>query len=179
MVRLFAAIEAPPDIAEELASRQYGLASARWRPPDSLHVTLRFFGEMQETVAADLDAELARVAAKPFDLTLAGVGAFGEGHQLRAVWAGLTESEPLRRLAGRCETAARRAGLRLEARTYRPHITLAYLGVGAEPVAVAGWIRENALLRSPPWRVSRFGLYSSRRTAEGSRYVLEGEYPFG
>ncbi len=176
MRRLFAAIEAPPEIAEGLERRQHGLAGARWRPLDTLHITLRFFGDTREDAAEDLDAELAGIAPGAFDLELSGVGAFGEGDELRAVWAGVAPSEPLRRLAARCETAARRAGLKPDGRVYHPHLTLAYLR-RPEPDAVAAWIQAHNLLKSPPFRVTWFGLYSSWPTSAGSRYQLETEYP--
>ncbi len=176
MIRLFAAIAAPPEIGEGLARRQQGLPRARWRPLDTLHITLRFFGEVSEPMASDLDAELSQVAGAPFDLVLDGVGTFGEGKDLRAVWAGVAESEPLRQLAGRCEAAARLAGLKPDQRAYKPHVTLAYLK-RSDPVRVAAWVQGHNLLRSPPFRVDGFGLYSSWPTAEGSRYDLEREYP--
>ena len=175
MIRLFAAIAAPPEIGEGLARRQQGLPGARWRPPETLHITLRFFGQVPEPMASDLDTELALVAGAPFDLVLEGVGSFGEGKDLRAVWAGVAESQPLRQLAGRCEAAARRAGLKPEKRTYKPHVTLAYLK-RADPLRVAAWVQGHNLLRSPPFRVDGFGLYSSWPTTEGSRYDLEREY---
>jgi 2'-5' RNA ligase len=84
----------------------------------------------------------------------------------------------LRHLARRCETAARRAGLKPQTRSYRPHLTLAYLN-HAEPAAVAAWIQANNLLKSPPFRLETFGLYSSRSGAEGSRYRLERLYRLG
>lgn len=177
MIRLFAALEVPPDIAEGLARRQQGLPGARWRPLDSLHVTLRFFGEVPETVAAELDSELSRVEGAPFEVGLEGVGHFGEGRQLQAIWAGVRESEPLRQLAGRCEAAARRAGLKGEGRAYKPHVTLAYLKRDVSQDRVAAWIANHNLLSSPSWRATWFGLYSSWRSSEGSRYDLEREYP--
>ena len=177
MLRLFAALEVPADLAEDLIPRQYGLAGARWRPADTLHITLRFYGDLAESQAADLDAELARVRSAPFELELAGVGAFGEGHQLHALWAGVKDSEPLRVLAGRCESAARRARVKIEARAYRPHVTLAYLDRHADPQRTADWLSINARLASAPWLVTWFGLYSSHRTGEGSRYDLEREHP--
>ena len=178
MIRLFAAIALPPDIAEGLERRQQGLPGARWRPLETLHVTLRFYGEIAEPAAADLDAELARVAGRPFELELDGVGTFGEGLEARAVWAGVADSEPLRVLAGRCEAAARRAGLNGETRAYHPHVTLAYLK-RADPGRVAAWVQGRNLLKSPPFRVDRFGLYSSWLSSEGSRYDLEREYRLG
>lgn len=176
MLRLFAAVEVPPDIALELAPHQTRLEGARWRDPEQLHITLRFFDEIAEPMADDLDAELAGVAVAPFDLTLAGVGAFGLGHQNRAVWAGVEPSAGLNRLAARCESAARRAGLPPDVRVYKPHVTLAYVRQ-AEPEAVARWGVEHSLLRCSPFRVTWFGLWSSTLTGDGSSYRLEREYP--
>ena len=176
MIRLFAAIEVPPDICDGLVRRQQGLPGARWRPAEALHVTLRFFGEIPEPVAADLDLELAAVASKPFELRLDGVGTFGDAVEVRAVWAGVAECQTLRTLAGRCEAAARRVGLKPEGRAYHPHLTLAYLK-HADPGRAAAWIQGHNLLKAPPFQVSRFGLYSSWPSSEGSRYELEREYP--
>lgn len=175
MIRLFAAVAIPPAIAEGLARRQTGLDGARWRPPESLHITLRFFAEVREDVADDLDGELSRITGAPMSLQLEGAGAFGDGPDVHAIWAGVADNPALRRLAGRCEQAARRAGLKAERRNFRPHVTLAYLR-GADPVKVARWIQANNLLQSPPFQVDRFGLYSSRLSAQGSSYTLEREY---
>lgn len=176
MIRLFAAVEIPPEIAQGLARRQQGLPGARWRPAEALHITLRFYGEMREETAAELDEALAEIRVDPFDLTLAGAGCFGEAEDIRAVWAGVEASPVLERLAARCEAAGRRVGIKGEARPYRPHVTLAYLR-GPDPDRVGAWIADHNLLRSPPFPVSAFGLYSSWLSKEGSRYELERDYP--
>jgi 2'-5' RNA ligase len=181
MIRLFAALAIPFEVAEALARRQQGLPGARWSRLEDLHVTLRYFGEVDEARAADLDAALAAVAMESFEVELAGVGAFGAADRVRAVWAGVPESEPLRRLAAKCESVARRCGLKAEARAFRPHVTLAYLKRAPEP-RVAAWVQGHNLLRSPPWRARAFHLYSSWRPAEGARaeggrYEIERTYP--
>lgn len=176
MIRLFAAVALPREIASALTRRQAGVDGARWRPAESLHVTLRFFGDIAENVARDLDAELAGIGGGPFEIELAGAGVFGDGREVHAIWAGVAESAPLSRLARACETAARRAGLKPEGRAYRPHVTLAYLR-GADPAEVGAWVQANNLLKSPPIPVESFGLFSSHSTKEGSIYRLEAEYP--
>ena len=175
MIRLFAAVELPPEIAEGLIRRQHGLPGAAWRPETALHITLRFFGEVQNTTAADLDEALAQVAMPSFDLHLEGAGAFGDNEHMRAVWAGVAMSEPLRRLARKCEAAAREVGLKGEARTYRPHVTLAYIRA-ATAERTGEWVAENNLIRSPVWRVRHFNLYSSWLSEDGARYDLERTY---
>jgi 2'-5' RNA ligase len=141
-----------------------------------MHITLRFFGEVAETTAADIDGELRGVSGPPLELSLEGAGAFGEGRAVRALWAGVGDSPELRQLAGRCEAAARRAGLKPEPRAFRPHVTLAYLK-RADPARVGAWIQGHNLLKSPPFRADWFGLYSSWTSPQGSRYELEREYP--
>jgi len=54
-------------------------------------------------------------------------------------------------------------------------VTLAYL-TRPDPAQVAAWMQSHALLKSPTFEVSRFGLYSTVRTSEGSRYALERSY---
>ena len=177
MLRLFAALHVPEDIGEALQRRQQGIPGARWRSLEALHVTLRFFGEVREDVADDLDAMLSTITSAPFDVALEGAGSFGEGEDIHAVWAGVAESGPLRTLAGRCEAAARKAGIKPEHGTYRPHVTLAYL-TRPDPGRVAAWIQAHNLLKSPSWRAASFGLYSSALGTEGSVYRLEREYWF-
>ena len=175
MIRLFAAITVPDDIGQALQRRQQGVPGARWRPLEALHVTLRFFGEVREDVADDLDAELAAVKGAPFEMMLEGVGAFGEAEDIHALWAGVAENAALRQLHARCEAAARRAGLAPEHRAYRPHVTLAYTK-RPDPARVAAWVQGHNLLKSPPFRVDRFGLYSSTLGVGGSVYQVEREY---
>jgi len=178
MIRLFAAIAVPDDIGAGLLRRQQGLPGAKWRPQSAFHLTLRFVGEVSETVAEDLYAELAAIPGEALTLELQGVGAFGEGEAIHAVWAGVAENPALRLLARRCESAARRAGLAPDRRAWKPHVTLAYLN-RPDPGRVAAWIQGHNLLKSPPFPVTRFGLYSSWLGGAGAIYRLEADYPLG
>ncbi|WP_312599356.1 RNA 2',3'-cyclic phosphodiesterase [Brevundimonas sp.] len=177
MVRLFAALTLPPDVADTLQRRQSGLPGARWRPLEALHVTLAFYGEMDERRADDLASELARVVGAPFEIALKGVGDFGDDHRSHTLWAGVeTPNERLSVLAGRCKAAGQRAGVAMEARDYRPHVTLAYLKPQTNPDRIGAWMAGHNLLHSPPICIDRFGLYSSVLTEAGSHYDLEREY---
>ncbi|MFM8819240.1 MAG: RNA 2',3'-cyclic phosphodiesterase [Phenylobacterium sp.] len=176
MIRLFAALDLPDEVAEALAPYQQELEGADWRPREALHITLKFAGDLREDVADDLDSELGRIGGAPLEVSLSGAGAFGEGRDLHAVWARVVPSGPLFRLARACEIAARRAGLAPDPRTYLPHVTLAYLQ-RPSPEVVARWLGLAESLRVPTFRIDRFGLYSSWRGPDGSRYRLERSYP--
>jgi 2'-5' RNA ligase len=177
MLRLFTALSVPWDVVETLKRRQTGLPGAKWRPEEALHVTLAFYGEVTETQADDLAAELARIPPGAFEIALKGVGAFGDDHRSHTLWAGVEPNERLTVLAGRCKAAAERAGIRMEKRAYKPHLTLAYLKTQTNPDRIGAWIAGHNLLHSPAIRIDRFGLYSSTLSGETSSYELEREYP--
>jgi 2'-5' RNA ligase len=178
VIRLFAAIPIPRYIGQGLAQRQQGLPGARWRPLEALHITLRFAGDLPENQADDFDAELSTIAAPPLSLAVSGVGTFGEGDETHALWAGIEINKGLAHLAARCESAARRAGLKPETRGWRAHVTLAYLR-RVEVGSLAAWIQAASLLKSPPFVADAFGLYSSWRGDEGAVYRLERAYALG
>src|ERR1700745_3355599 len=94
MLRLFVGIEFPPELKLRLSLLETGIPGARWVDPGNLHLTLRFIGEVDEGMASDIDAALARIRAPGFAVTLAGAGCFG-GERARVLWVGGEDSPPL------------------------------------------------------------------------------------
>jgi 2'-5' RNA ligase len=107
-LRLFAAAPVPEEIAERLLQLEADVPGASWRDAEQYHLTLRFFGDMDEALARDLDHELGQIIEAPFEIRLAGAGSFG-GREPSALWAGVEAPPALARLAAACEKAARRA----------------------------------------------------------------------
>jgi 2'-5' RNA ligase len=179
-LRLFAALDLPDTVAERLLALMRGVPGAKWRSRENLHLTLRFFGEVQEPVADEIDAALIEVASRnaPFELTLKAAGAFG-GADPHALYVGVAKNEALSRLAADCERAARRAGLKPEAHKFTPHVTLAYLS-GTELSRVQAFVSRLGLFAAPAFQVESLTLYSSwTRKSEASLYRAEAEYPLG
>ncbi|WP_300542581.1 RNA 2',3'-cyclic phosphodiesterase [Maricaulis sp.] len=175
-LRLFAAIAVPEEIRAELVRLQKGVPGARWRPPENFHITLRFFGEIDERVAEDLDAELANIQMASFPLRLKGAGWFGKADP-HALWLGVDTPEPLNWLNDKCERAARRAGLKPEPRKFHPHMTIAYL-TGSPVDKVNRFVQRTADLETEAWQVTRFSLYSSWITRGAANiYQVEADYP--
>jgi RNA 2',3'-cyclic 3'-phosphodiesterase len=177
-LRLFAALALPDHVAERLLALMKGVPGAKWRPRENLHLTLRFFGELAEPVAEDLDSALeeATRGIAPFEVRLKSAGSFG-GADPHALWIGAAENEALKRLAAACEKAARRVKLKPERHPFTPHVTLAYLN-NAPLDRVLSFERRLALFEAPPFQAESFGLYSSvTRKSAPSLYRLEAEYP--
>lgn len=177
MLRLFVGISFPPELKLRLSLLEARLPGARWVDAGNFHLTLRFIGEVDEGVAADIDEALARLKAKRFALHLAGAGVFGHG-KLRTLWVGVEKEAALWTLRDKIEQSLIRAGLPPEPRKFTPHVTLARLQNPAMPDLQA-FLAGNAGFRAPPLPVDRFSLIASFPTKAGSVYEDQMEYPLG
>ncbi len=175
MPRLFTAIEIPELVRERLVRLRTPLPGARWIEPESLHITLRFAGDVDNLVASELASALGSIDTPAFEARLAGVGAFG-GNAPRTIWAGIEAGPELDLLARANERAARNAGLEPEKRPFKAHVSLARLR-NTRPDAVARFLESKGGFASEPFLVDRFLLMSSRPNAGGGPYVVEASYP--
>jgi 2'-5' RNA ligase len=174
MIRLFVGITLPPELRLRLSLLCAGLPGARWVDPGNLHLTLRFIGEVDEGMASDIDAALARIHLPRFAVSLAGAGHFG-GDRPRLLWIGVVDNPALFQLRDRVEAALRRAGLAPDTRRYSPHVTLARLKQVAVP-QLQGFLAANALFRAGPIAVERFSLIASYPTKSGVIYEDQADY---
>ncbi|MDW8315079.1 MAG: RNA 2',3'-cyclic phosphodiesterase [Rhodovarius sp.] len=174
-LRLFVALPLPDALRHELAALASGIPGARWVPEENYHLTLRFIGEVGHDRAHDVDEALASVRAKPFDLTLSGVGIFERQGRVASLWVGAERSEGLTRLQAKVEGALCRIGLPPERRRFAPHVTLARTE-GADPAKVAAFVMRHNLYRAAPVRVESFTLFSSHLGRDCASYTAEVEY---
>ncbi|WP_018148664.1 RNA 2',3'-cyclic phosphodiesterase [Henriciella marina] len=178
MIRLFAGLPVPDDIADRLEPLMTGLEGARWRDRSHFHVTLGFFGDMIEPVAAELDIAIGEIEAPQFDLSIEGVGWFGR-KEPSSVFATVKRTPELDVLARECRRTADRLGIEPDAKPFKPHITLAYLNNSPLQAAMA-WSERWQVLRAGPWTADRFHLFESiSRPGKKSVYEPVADYPLG
>ena len=130
-VRLFVACELTDEARNALGRvqedlRRLGADGLRWVRPEGIHLTLKFLGEVDQSIVADITSALQE-AIEPFEagVRIAELGGFG-GARLRVVWVGVDgDTEALASLAGRVDQALRPLGFPLERRPFAPHLTLA------------------------------------------------------
>ncbi|HEY8443142.1 MAG TPA: RNA 2',3'-cyclic phosphodiesterase [Xanthobacteraceae bacterium] len=175
MPRLFTGLELPAHIVEALSTLRGGLPGARWIEPENYHITLRFIGEVDDTVAHEVASLLARVRRAPVELRLQDLHSFG-GRKPRAVVARLAPTHELVELQAEHERMMQRVGLEPEGRKFSPHVTLARLRDSSSR-QVADYLSLRAPLHLPAFTVSRFVLFSSRMGGGGGPYVVEAAYP--
>lgn len=177
MLRLFTGLEIPHDIKFDLDIMKGGIAGARWMEPDSYHLTLRFVGDIEETVARDLAEALDAIAVPGFVTRLKGLGAFG-GVKPHAIYAIAEMTPELKRLQAAHERACQQVGLAGETRKFTPHVTIARLR-RADAGDVQRYIAAHNLYESRPFEVERFVLYSARPSRGGGPYAIMADYRLG
>jgi 2'-5' RNA ligase len=175
-MRLFVAIALPEEARAALARFGGGLPGARWVDPQSLHLTLRFVGEVGRGEAEDLDAALSGIHAPAFELAFDGLGTFGNDRAQRALWAGVAANPALEHLRDKVESAAVRGGFEAERRKFKPHITLARLK-GTPVDRLSAYLAINGAVAVPSFEVEAFTLFRSHLGDEGARYEPLAEYP--
>lgn len=176
MLRTFVAIAMPEPVREQLSWICGGIPGARWLDEDDLHLTLRFVGEIEGHVFAELADALSELTLPAFDLTLAGVGHFPPRREPKALWVGAERSEPLVRLRDRIDRVVTAVTEAPERRKFHPHVTIARLSGAPEPRLVR-FLTDNALFRCEPFTVDAFHLFSSQLHAKGAQYTLEETFP--
>jgi 2'-5' RNA ligase len=149
----------------------------RWQEDEQLHLTLRFVGEVDRHLAADLADALARVRAPALSLRIKGVGSF-DHRAAGGLWAGVEPREPVAALAAKIERVCQHVGLEPERRAFHPHITLARWK-GRRTRELANYLDRRRGLKSEPWTADRFILFESRLSRHGAHYEEIASYPLG
>jgi 2'-5' RNA ligase len=178
-IRAFLAVNLPVPVVRRLIDEVRALQPAvkaaglevAWVPAANVHLTLKFFGNIDPMVVAAIQSRLASGlrAHPPFELEVRGLGAFPDTRRPRILWAGLRESAPLLALQKNIEDWMEEIGFEREARTFHPHLTLGRVKHGDASLATLLGEREKALFGGG--RVTEVVLYESRTLRAGAEYI--------
>ena len=185
MKRLFVAAWLPAAVRAEAAEVSERLratgADVRWVPPENLHVTLRFLGDVEDDRVDGLVGCLSRAfaACEPFGIRLSGLGRFPPRGAPRVVWVGMESGKrEIASLASITEKALLAEGFldRIEERPFRAHVTL------GRPRSSRGVGRLLDLLEELPFdgRTHLFEevrLVESRLSPRGAKYHAVARFP--
>ncbi len=131
MIRSFIAIDFPEETRKALEDIQKELkqcgAGVRWVKPSSIHLTLKFLGNIHLAQVEDIALAVAKEVRDqpPITLGAAGLGAFPSRKKPRVIWIGMEgEVQRLSRIQARVENALEPLGFVREKRPFQPHLTI-------------------------------------------------------
>lgn len=181
-MRLFVAVHPPYAVVSALDTAVTPLRaespSLRWTAPEQWHLTLAFLGDVDARRLDGLRTRLARAAGRTpaLELSFRGAGAFSARRRARVLWVGVAgDVDPLRLLAARAGAAARRTGIAVEDRAYRPHLTLAR--ARRDPVDVSALVADLEEYAGPAWRADDLRLMHSVVGPGGASHELVEAWP--
>jgi 2'-5' RNA ligase len=169
-VRLFAAVVLPDDVVTALdaVAALHRDDVLTWTLPEQWHITLAFYGQVEDVRVPDLKARLTRAAKRypVLSLALDGVGRF-DG---RTLWVGCSgDVATLRDISRSAAAAGRRVGAASadDAFRFRAHVTLAR---ARRPVDLRPYVAALDAFRSRPWTVDSVSLVRSHLGAGAERH---------
>lgn len=174
-VRTFLAIPLPQQLIDSICAAQRQLraqiSDARWVRPESLHLTLHFFGETEQETLEKIKVSVLSVkrCQRPFQVEVKGLGAFPNLRRPRVIWLGLEPRGQLRQLHKVSQRCLRQAGVMTESRPYSPHLTIGRLRQHkpdlTDLLKSAG---ENSI---GTLTVDKLVLFESRLRPEGAEHI--------
>ncbi len=184
-IRSFIAIELPEEVRTGLKQMQdllksFDSASAKWVDPQSIHLTLKFLGNVDGAKISTIVQAVrdAAIGATPFEMRIDGLGCFPSPKRVQVVWVGLIgELEKLQALQKNIELHVAPLGFPTEKRPFAPHLTLARVRESVTPVqrqTLGSRIVETQVGLNLSIKVSGVSLMRSRLTPAGAIYSRLG-----
>lgn len=181
-MRLFVALDLEPPIAarlhDALQSWRRMAPQARWTRIESLHLTLKFIGEVPASLEDPIAAALREIRQPAFPLEISGLGTFPSPQRARVFWAGIQPSAALEQLAHSIEQRLLPLGIAAEQRPFSPHLTLARGHTPAELRPLLPLLDETP----PLWgrqKAGTFCLYQSHPARGTYQYEKRHAFPLG
>jgi 2'-5' RNA ligase len=174
-VRAFLAIPLPRQLQESIhciqTELQASITEARWTRPENLHLTLHFFGEIEQETLEKLKVSVLSIKGcqRPFQVEVKGLGAFPNPYRPRVIWLGLKPRGQLEQLHRAIEPCLSQAGLTTDSRPYSPHLTIGRLR--GDKLDLTELFSSMQQKRIEPLTVDRYILYESRLHPEGAQHV--------
>ncbi len=130
-MRAFLSINLTDPIHQAITKLQsqlnHEVKNIRWTKPQNCHLTLKFFGDVEESFVEELSHQLAPVANEsyPFEIELGGIGQFPPRGPLSVLWVGvLTNTDPLMELEKAIRTKLIESKVKFDKKPFSPHLTI-------------------------------------------------------
>lgn len=169
-MRLFIAALLPEEIQRQLSlyinSLKQTVDGVRWEKTEKLHVTLKFLGDVDQSMVKEISSLLSRTAqnCSPFQLSTTLFGAFPNLRSPKVLYAGLSQNKEMTTFHGLMEDGLSELGFERENRKFKPHITL-----GRVKKRIV--LRNISILQKNEFEITEIGLIKSELRPEGSVYT--------
>jgi RNA 2',3'-cyclic 3'-phosphodiesterase len=177
--RVFCAVELPDAVRARLEDHVRRLrkevpdAAASWSRVENIHLTLKFFGNVEVKRISRISEAAERVAKQfsTFQISVGETGVFPRPSRTQVLWIGVSDpSGQLSALQEKFENECAAEGFEKEDRAYRPHLTIARLRKpeGARHLADAHLQMKFELIEIT---LRELVVFRSELSSKGARYT--------
>ena len=137
----------------------------------NLHLTLKFFGDMDTNGIHLIEDAISKVVSdfKPFDIKIAGCGAFPNTNRIKVIWLGIENDASLKDLHDRLDKEFSRIGFDMDKR-FSTHLTIGRMKSAKNKNQVKKCIEDFADIEIGGMKVSQISLKKSTLTPSGPIY---------
>ncbi len=182
--RIFTAIDIPGEARQKISNyskslrREFPDLCVGWEKPEKIHLTLKFFGDVDEFELENIEiaAENTARQVSDFNLKIISNGVFPDLQKPKILWLGLEdENSSLKRMNEILESECEKFGFTKEKRDFKPHLTIARLREPEKSKKLAETHLENEF---PPieFKVQSIVIYESKLLPTGSIYQKSSEF---
>ena len=129
MIRLFVSVKIPSEVKENLINTCKQIApnpdNYRWEISSKIHLTIKFIGEVDENLVADIDHEIKFVENfDSFHFSVIRFGFFFRQSKPKILWVGLETHESIYNLTEELNQRLSKFSIPVENRKFKPHLTM-------------------------------------------------------
>lgn len=183
MKRIFAAIKINPvdqfvQVYEDIKS-SCSNDKIKWVELYNIHITLKFFGETEESRIEGIKELLTEVSKKyfSFSLKIKDVGIFGSSYNPKVIWFGIDRSEKLIDLANDVLDQVESLGFERGRQNFVPHITVGRIKNLDDKKRFQEVIQKYKSIEIQEQKVNEFYLIESILTPKGPEYNILKSFP--
>jgi 2'-5' RNA ligase len=161
--------------------KRFGMP-VRWVRPGSIHLTLKFLGDIDQNTVGPISRALSAAVAgwRPLTLGVGGVGVFPGIKRPRVIWAGLREDTPgLLRLQASVEAGLETVGFAREQRPFKAHLTLGRVKGRIAPAQLLEAVEAFSDFRTGQFEVDGVTLFKSDLKPTGAVYTRLAHFDLG
>lgn len=178
--RVFCAIELPAEVRARLEDHGRRLrkevpeAAASWSRVENIHLTLKFFGNVEVNRIEKISAAAERAVTEfsTFQIGIGETGVFPRPSRPQVLWIGvIDQSGQLSALQEKFENECAAEGFLKEDRAYKPHLTIARL---RKPEGTRQLAEAHLEMKFEPIEVDvkEIVLFRSELSPKGSKYTV-------
>lgn len=176
-IRTFFAIDiVGKNVVEQIKKIQNELALPNTRinfvAPENLHLTMKFLGNIDESIIPELEKVTKKISFKNFEIELIGMGCLPSFSYINAIYVGITKGfEQLKSISKELNGLSNQFNFKNETRPFRAHLTIGRLKNVGDKNQLISIIKSYEKHKFGNVSINNFKLKRSELTPDGPIYT--------